>query len=153
MKSRTLAVAACAMVVATAAPLLAQESKPADDPAAPEEERAEPVTHIKVLQHPYDIAKFYRSSQGEGFGMSESSPGATAFDPYSIASYYRSSAAPGAYGYSRFWSMGYTSQGRVSPLYGRRMGRNGDLFLFAPTFLAPVGPLNGVFFGDVGGFR
>lgn len=141
------------LLALSAAPLLAQESKPAEEPAAPEEERTEPVRHIKVLQHPYDIAKFYRSSQGETFGMAAEGPAAAPFDPYSIAGYYRSSGGPGAYGYSRFWSTGYSSRGRVSPYYGRRMGRNGDLFLFAPTFLAPIGPLNGVFFGDPGAFR
>lgn len=143
------------LLALAAAPLLAQESKPAEEPAAPEEEPAAPVRHIKVLQNPYDIAKFYRSSQGsDPFGVASEGPARTAFDPYSVASYYRSSqSGPGAYGYSQFWSNGYARRGRLSPSYGRRMGRNGDLFLFAPTFLAPIGPLNGVFFGDPGGFR
>ena len=30
--------------------------------------------------------------------------------------------------------------------YRQRIGQNGELFLFAPTFLAPIGPLTGAFF-------
>jgi len=98
---------------------------------------------IKVLQNPYDLASFYRSGDS---GRSASATGSVydqAARRYPIASFYR---AHEPQGYSRFWSLGYgRSAARVSP-YSRTIGRNGDLFLFAPTFLAPVGPLTGAFF-------
>jgi len=108
------------------------------------EERTEPVRRIRVLENPYDIASFYRSSQGYGF-MESGGPA----DPYSIASYYRSRTGGmsgyGGYGYSRFWSHGYSRGRGVRLGYGRPIGENGELCLFAPAFLAPVGPLTGVF--------
>jgi hypothetical protein len=139
------------LTCAVVPPLAAQESKPAEEPAvAPDAERATPTRKIRVLQNPYDIAKFYRSSQGSPFELTGPALGNPFENPYAIAGYYRSSqtARPGGYGYSQFWSLGYSRRGRPSPVFGHRMGRNGDLFLFAPTVLAPVGPLNGVFFDD-----
>src|SRR5262245_60977541 len=91
------------LLALVALPVAAQETKPEDDPAAPETERTEPAKHIQVLKDPHDISKYYRSSQGEQpFEVtSQPSTGGKPFDPYSIASYYRSSASgPGAYGYS-----------------------------------------------------
>jgi hypothetical protein len=87
--------------------------------------------HIQVLQDPHDIASFYR--QGAGGQLSEALA-----SQYPIASYYhaRQSSAPNPYGYSRFWT---SQQSRA-----RTLGRNGELFLFAP-FLAPMGPLTGGF--------
>lgn len=116
-----------------------------DDRDAPKPENRKT---IRVLENPYDIASFYRSSQGEGYGYFTGDPGAAR---YPIASYYRSGEAS-PYGYSRFWTNGY---GYGRPIrsavpYGRyahRIGQNGDLMLLAPTFLAPVGPLTGVFSG------
>jgi hypothetical protein len=144
------ALPALLLAVAVAAPLAAQETKPAEDATVPAEERPEPTRKIRVLQHPYDIAKFYRSSQSRPFEIDvEPSLGSPFDNPYAIAGYYRnSSSRPSAYGYSQFWSLGYSRRGRVSPVVGRRMGRNGDLFLFAPTVLAPIGPLNGLFFAE-----
>lgn len=122
-----------------------------------EAERREPVRKIKVLENPYDIASFYRSSQGEGYGYWGPEPGYAPYgyfgEPgargrYPIASHYRNDVSPAPGGYSRFWTYGYGSgyrraNGVVS--YRRNIGQNGDLFLMAP-FLAPVGPLTGVFF-------
>jgi len=122
-----------------------------------EEEYQGPVKSIRVLENPYDIASFYRSSQGQydyypmypgfdaGYGY------AAPVDPrYPIAGYYRQGAGFGSrYGYSGFWSNGYRSSfvaGGHSHGYRRRIGQNGDLFLLAPTFLAPMGPLSGAFF-------
>jgi hypothetical protein len=112
--------------------------------------------HIQVLQHPYDISSFYRSGQSSGSGNFgyEAEP---AGDRYPIASFYRSRAGASS-GYSQFWTSGYGSYGlgargrglgRSRTFIGnarpRALGLNGDLVLFAP-FLAPVGPLTGVFF-------
>ena len=50
-------------------------------------------------------------------------------------------------GYAQFWTNGYSSsRPRFSVGYRRRIGENGDLFLFAPTFLSPIGPLTDAFF-------
>ena len=134
-------------------------------PAEQEAEAAEqddalfdPRPHIQVLQHPYDISSFYRSGQENGssdFGY-EQGQGS---DRYPIASFYRSRASASG-GYSQFWTSGYGSygtygtntrqrgrgQGLIGAARPRALGLNGDLMLFAPTFLAPVGPLTGVFF-------
>lgn len=138
-----LALAAGLSVLLGAGALAAQDVDNGGDAPRPEERRP-----IRVLQDPHDIASFYRSSQGEGYGYFVDDPAASR---YPIASFYRShDASP--YGYSRFWTNGY-SYGRplrtAAVPYGRyshRIGQNGDLLLMAPTFLAPVGPLTGVFF-------
>ena len=122
------------------------------------DEQPEQRTHIQVLHDPHDIASFYRSSQGQEFSPLEPSAldsSALAGSRYPIASFYRNEGNRGLYGYSRFWTHGYGFQA-ASPLrgglpyrrygwYGRRIGQNGDIFLMAPTFLAPIGPLTGVF--------
>lgn len=147
------AVAAFVLVSGAAVGAQAQET-PAPAPAQVDEldnEPAAPRRHIQVLQHPYEISSFYRSSQGgqTDFGYEPAVSG----DRYPIAGFYRS----GARGrYSMFWTNGYGRNGyamgqlRGRGLIGARrpraLGLNGDLCLFAPTFLAPVGPLTGVFF-------
>lgn len=102
-----------------------------------EEPRREPVRRLKVLHNPYDIVLFYRSSQEPNYFGFQPPP---ALDRrYPIASFYRSrqsqpfgySAAPAPYG---------------PRAYGRGSWAGDNLFLFAPTFLAPVGPLSGAFF-------
>lgn len=131
-----------------AAPLVAQEQ---DEPAAEQEEaRPEPALRIRVLHNPYDIASFYRSGGSNtyysaGDGSSERRGNAYQ-DPYSIASYYRSGQSGSGYGYSPFWSTGYSGRAHGSR-YRRHIGENGDLFFFAPAILAPVGPLSEVFLG------
>lgn len=116
---------------------------PAQDSAARDEERGErrePARKIRVLQNPYDIASFYRSSQGGGFYEGASSR-------YPIASYYRSGGAVSPFGYSRFWTSGYSASNRgLAAGYRRNIGQNGDLYLLAPI-LAPVGPLTDAFLG------
>lgn len=140
----------------------------AQEPAEREDERAEPVQKIKVLQNPYDIASFYRSSGPNYFGLQ---PGTDFVSRYPIAGYYRSTQGSfglqggpdfvsrypiagyyrqhpttNAYGYGAFWTTGYGPRRLgVTIGYRRSIGQNGDLFLFAPTFLAPVGPLAGAF--------
>jgi hypothetical protein len=145
---RTLAVVAALSLLSGAAVARAQERAPApaDDQ---EKERAEERPHLQVLQNPYEIASFYRSSQSPaGFGYEP-----LALSRYPIAGFYRSQHAPGTYG--MFWTSGYgrgngMSRGRGRGPLGaprtRALGLNGDLCLFAPTFLAPVGPLTGAFF-------
>jgi hypothetical protein len=126
---------------------LAAVTARAQEPAEEEETRSEPVRKIRVLQNPYDIASFYRSHQGDYFGLQ--APGLNEDERYPIASFYRQAGGRG-YGYSRFWTNGYSGRGRSGGLtlgYRRRIGDNGDLYLFAP-FLAPVGPLSGVFLVD-----
>ncbi len=147
---RTLAVAAALSLLSGAAVARAH----AQEPTAPADERERPAaeerTHLQVLQNPYEISSFYRSSQQSavGFGYEPMT-----LSRYPIAGFYRSQHAPGTYG--MFWTSGYgnayaTSRGRGrGPLGTRRtraLGLNGDLCLFAPTFLAPVGPLTGAFF-------
>jgi len=144
-----------AIVGLTAMGGFVRASRAAED--GDEEERREPVRHIKVLENPYDIASFYRSSQGEGYGYWGPGPGYEPYDyfgepgergRYPIASYYRNDLSPGPGGYSRFWTFGYSSGYRRANAvvsYRRSIGQNGDLFLMTP-FLAPVGPLTGVFF-------
>ncbi len=127
------------LALALAGGALAQE-------AEEEQSRPEPARRIKVLQNPYDIASFYRSSQGQDyFGYAD--PLASR---YPIASFYRSRQGggyfPGGYGYSAFWTGGYAApRPGLTIGYRRSIGQNGDLFLFAPVFLAPVGPLAGAF--------
>ena len=118
----------------------AQEARTPDVPSL--EDPTVPLHHIRVLQHPYDIASFYRSRQGsEGTGFFD-----TASDRYPIASFYRSRQS-GPYG--SFWVGGYGSQrtgkGALGIGYRRSIGENGDLYLFAPAFLAPFGRLSGAF--------
>jgi hypothetical protein len=152
MRSKFWMVLAGLMVVA--APLSAQER---DDEAVVEEQdeaRPEPVLRLRVLDNPYDISSFYRSGGGGGFLMDEGSErGGNAYrDPYSIAGYYRGASGGGYsygpgrgnYGYSQFWTNGYSGQSRGRH-YRRHIGENGDLFFFAPAILAPVGPLSEVF--------
>jgi hypothetical protein len=148
------AAAVAALVLVSGVTLLAQEAPtPAPDTVITETEAAEdqapPRRHIQVLENPYDISSFYRSSQREPMLGYEPEQ---ADSRYPIAGFYRSrGSASGEY--SRFWSTGYASSratGRPRGLIGaarpRALGLNGDLCLFAPTFLAPVGPLTGVFF-------
>jgi hypothetical protein len=128
------------LAVALAGGAWAQEAE--DD-----QPRPEPTRRIKVLENPYDIASFYRSSQGQGyFGYA---PADSLASRYPIASYYRSRQGggfPPGYGYSAFWQGGYAApRPGLTIGYRRSIGQNGDLFLFAPVFLAPVGPLAGAF--------
>ena len=151
--SKTAFGAAFAFVLAACvAAAHAQEAAPvpeASDDQGPD--RAQPPRRIQVLQSPYDISSFYRSSQG-GPGMLDYAPGPDSTDgsgPYAIAGFYRSQRGARG-GYSAFWTSGYGTsrvrgRGILGATRGRALGLNGDLFLFAPTFLAPVGPLMGVF--------
>jgi hypothetical protein len=152
---RTLAALAAFVLASGATAARAQEAPAPAAAEADEQENAQapPKRHIQVLQHPYEISSFYRSSPGGGpvdFGYEPTMSGGR----YPIAGFYRSrGAAPG--GYSMFWTTGYGTArtghgpGRGRGLLGsprhRALGLNGDLCLFAPTFLAPVGPLTGVF--------
>ena len=74
---------------------------------------------------------------------------------YPIAGFYRAGASRPLL---EFWTTGYCAaatacgaarrrgRGLIGARRPRALGLNGDLCLFAPTFLAPVGPLTGVFF-------
>jgi hypothetical protein len=123
---------------------LAAVTTRAQEPAEDEEARPEPVRKIRVLENPYDIASFYRSHEDDYFGLQAAGTG----ERYPIAGFYRQSGGRG-YGYSRFWTSGYSGRSRGGMMLGyrRRIGDNGDIYLLAP-FLAPVGPLTGIFLGD-----
>ena len=117
----------------------------AQDEAVQEEGAVDTRPKIRVLQNPYDLASFYRSSQG-GF-LDYRPEGSYGQDRYPIASYYRLRGAGDRRGYAQFWTNGYSSsRPRFTVGYRRRIGENGDLFLFAPTFLSPIGPLTDAFF-------
>jgi hypothetical protein len=160
-------------VVATTAVARAQE--PAGDERV-QEQPAEARHPLRVLDNPYDLASFYRSSQsgigyygpidllrepasayggrypiagfyrshqGSYFGLQ----GPVSQNPYAIASYYRSSASNDV----RFWNGGYgraAATGRPGGYnqYWNSIGENGDLFLMAPTILAPVGALSAIYY-------
>jgi hypothetical protein len=127
----------------------AQEPAP-ETPAMDAEEQAQPDARrpLRVLENPYDISSFYRSSDGLVFG-----PEGGASERYPIAGFYRQRTGSSRYGYSQFWTSGYSDRGRGRARLGigfrRAIGENGDLFLFAPAILAPVGPLTGVFFDGI----
>ena len=148
MKKMWAVATAFTAVLATGS-LWAQE--PAEDESQPQEEaRPEATRKIKVLQNPYDLASFYRSHQERRWPWMSyedaSRLGNPYDDPYSIAGYYRSRQGSSPYGYSAFWTGGYSGPNRpVAMGFRRRIGQNGDLFLLVPTVLAPVGPLTGVF--------
>lgn len=148
MRSTFWMVLAGLMVVA--APLAAQEREDEATIEEQDDERAEPAFRLKVLDDPYDISSFYRSSGGYGrggflMGDGYEGRGGNAYrDPYAIAGYYRSNGGRGGYGYSQFWVSGYSGRSR-GLRYRRHIGENGDLFLFAPAILAPVGPLSEAF--------
>jgi hypothetical protein len=148
----TNGLAAALLLSLLAAAASAQEAVPENSAVDAEEpeEATQPDTRrkIRVLENPYDISSFYRSSDGLVFG-----PEGGASERYPIAGFYRQRGGSGRYGYSQFWTNGY-SGGRRSraPLaigFRRAIGENGDLFLFAPAILGPVGPLTGVFFDGI----
>ena len=138
--------------------LLASGSASAQDAdrETPEEAEAvarDPRPQIRVLRDPYELASFYRSHQNRPWFALGASEGTTLGnpyeDPYSIAGYYRSRQGSSPYGYSAFWTGGYSGPDRSVTLgFRRRIGQNGDLFLLVPTVLAPVGPLTGVFLDE-----
>jgi hypothetical protein len=149
------AVAAFVLVVGAAVDARAQETPAPAAPAQADEldnEPEAPRRHIKVLQDPYELSSFYRSSQGSEETDFAYEPYASS-GKYPISGFYRA----GARGrYSMFWTNGYSrggygmgqvrERGLIGARRSRALGLNGDLCLFAPTFLAPVGPLTGVFF-------
>jgi hypothetical protein len=133
---------------------LAQDERAYDDQGAYDEARApQPVLQIRVLENPYDLASFYRSSQGGNF-LDYRPEGASSADRYPIASYYRQQGSGYRSGYAPFWTNGYgygdgyaSARSGLTLTYRQRIGENGDLFLFAP-FLSPIGPLTDAFFGQ-----
>lgn len=147
MRSRMPFLASLSLVL-MAGGLRAQE--PVEPVVDPEEGRPSPVREIKVLDNPYDIASFYRSSQGPRQRFFGYQPDGAAYGSgrYPIAGYYRQRPGVNAYGYAPFWTNGYSSRTRAGLAIGyrRSIGENGDIVLFAPTFLAPVGPLTTIFF-------
>ena len=155
--SLALALVAGAAVAQEPVPPPADEARQdeiyADEFAA--EEPVQPMHNITVLGNPYELASYYRAQSGGFYGYRPEG----AADRYPIASYYRmqSSGYRGEYpvgyapgGYAPFWNHGYAQQPGIALHYRQRIGQNGELFLFAPTFLAPIGPLTGAFFFGFG---
>jgi len=149
MPKMTALMALLALTLAT--PARSQEDARSDDETtvseapALEVERLAPRRMIRVLQNPYDLASFYRSSQDPWGG-----PRPTPSDPaYGLASFYRSErGGPIMPPWAAFWGAGYAARQPGTGYVGYRhsIGENGELFLAVP-FLAPVGPLSGAFFG------
>jgi len=137
------------LALALATPAQSQDEARSDDEQAvreaPAPEAAPPAPRrmIRVLQHPYDLASFYRSSQ-DPWGA----PRPTPSDPaYGLASFYRSDrSGPILPPWGAFWGGGYATRPSGYLGYRHSIGENGELFLAVP-FLAPVGPLSGAFFG------
>ena len=145
MRTTPLAALVIVLLAASARAQEAPETAPAEEPE--EQAAPEPRRPLRVLTNPYDISSFYRSAEGGLFFA----PEAAASERYPIAGYYRQGGGRG-YGYSQFWTGGYSDRGRgrarLAIGYRRAIGENGDLFLFAPVFLAPAGPLTGIFFSE-----
>jgi hypothetical protein len=127
----------------------------------PAEEPVQPMHNITVLGNPYELASYYRAQSGGFYDYRPEGPASAG--RYPIASYYRMQSSGyrgeypvaygpgyGAGGYAQFWNQGYAQQPGVALHYRQRIGQNGELFLFAPTFLAPIGPLTGAFFFGFG---
>jgi hypothetical protein len=134
------------LTLGSAKVVLAASLATAQDEAR-EPQRKDSRPEIKVLQHPYDIASFYRSSGRSSWGfVSEPIYGygtGSWEERYPIASFYRQGGAShNPFGYSRFWSQGY-EQPISGPRFGyrRTIGSNGDVLLMVPTVLAPFGPI------------
>ena len=148
MTTNPLAAALLLSLLAAAASAQEAPEVPAVEEEADEVAQPDTRRKIRVLENPYDISSFYRSSDGLVFG-----PEGGASEKYPIAGFYRQRGGSGAYGYSQFWSNGYSGgrRGRAPLVIGfrRAIGENGDLFLFAPAILGPVGPLTGVFFDGI----
>jgi hypothetical protein len=137
------------LTLALAAGAQSQEAESSDDEqavsaaAAPEAVAPAPRRMIRVLQDPYDLASFYRSSQ-DPWGARRARPS----DPaYALAGFYRSDrSGPIMPPWAAFWGSGYANRPSGYLGYRQSIGENGELFLAVP-FLAPVAPLSGAFFG------
>jgi hypothetical protein len=142
MKMRRQTWTATLVALLLASGLAAQEvskDESADDSTQPRTRK------IRVLQHPYDLASFYRASDGSGYGYGffgyASDGRLQATGRYPIASYYRSDSGGESVGYWRAqtWrrSPSFTTRHRRA----RAVERHGELYLLVPTFLAPLAPL------------
>lgn len=99
---------------------------------------------IRVLASPYDLASFYRSSGGSGYGYGlfgdDRDGRLQGIERYPIAGYYRSGDRE-SFGYWREQTW------RRAPLPMTRTrrrtstARRSELYLFVPALLAPVMPL------------
>jgi hypothetical protein len=130
------------LVLGLTVPALSQETPE----QAQEEDVTPPRRTIRVLQSPYDLASYYSSRPGRPMPPVPDDPA------YALASFYRSrqigppaGPPPGPWLWTAFWAGGYGAP-CPTPFAGYRhsIGENGDLFLAVP-FLAPIGPLNGMF--------
>ena len=113
----TKALAAAMLLSLVGATVHAQGAVPVAPAVEAEDEATPPETrrHIQVLENPYDISSFYRSSDGLVFGAYGG-----ASERYPIAGFYRQGGGSSRYGYSQFWTNGYSDRG-----WGR--GRTGNV--------------------------
>ncbi len=151
MTSMKTWLATLAAVVTIGGSVWAQEPAPAptDDPAQGDEEQTRPpASEIQFRPNPYENPSFYGARRGSGYFAID--------DPLWYGRYPYYLRHRGGY-YSRYSTRGYGyrpgytySRGRalVGRRYSRQIGENGELFLFAPTVLAAVGPLTDVFYDE-----
>ena len=108
-----------------------------------------PRQRLRVLEHPRDIASFYRSGGSYQPGYFGYHAPYDFSQRYKIAAMYRQGSEwvnPNGYGQYYASVPGPRREVFVVGAPGYRPGwryraRREDLFLMAPTFLAPVGPL------------
>jgi hypothetical protein len=137
-------------LVSLALVLAASVARAQDTPARPvdaDAPREQPRHTLRVLEHPYDIASFYRSSQSSDERYFSYQSPYDFSDRYPIAAHYRNRQSRRVHGFAPYWTGG-SRRARGIVGYRRSLGSNADLFLIAPTFLAPVGPLTSAFFGE-----
>jgi len=114
-----------------------------------QDDRTRSKRRIRVLRREHEIASFYGSRQAPRapyFGYHV--PAGLAEGPYPIAAYYRQRQTRDAFGRLSVGTGTKAPALRSSGLagyYRRELGSHGELFLLAPTFLAPVGPLSEAF--------
>lgn len=106
-----------------------------------------PRRTVRVLENPYDIASFYRSSQSSEERYFSYQPEYDFSDRYPIAGYYRNRQSRRVVGVAPYWSDRRRAP-RALVGYRRSLGSNADLYLIVPTFLTPVAPLTSAFFGE-----
>ncbi len=116
---------------------------------AENEEPEAPRRQLRVLEHPRDIASFYRSGDSYRPGYFGYRAPYDFSHRYPIASFYRQGSEwVNPNGYGQYYSSApsgprpYFMVG--APVRGqgwRYRQRREDLFLLAPTFLAPIAPL------------
>jgi hypothetical protein len=97
---------------------------------------------IRVLASPYDLASFYRSSGGSGYGLfgDDRDGRLQGIERYPIAGYYRSGDRE-SFGYWRAQTWRRTPLPMTRTRRRTSSARRSELYLFVPALLVPVMPL------------